>query len=97
MNEDRIKAIAEDKAHDYAKMCSVDVEGYESIRLAYLAGAEEALNVLSTRYCIVEREKVVELYENASFVGNESITNTLNYLFGTSMFNQNESENETNN
>lgn len=33
----------EEKAYEYAKMCSVDMDGYEAIRQAYLAGATEAL------------------------------------------------------
>lgn len=51
----------EEKAYEYAKMCSVDMEGYEAMRQAYLAGATE---VLASQW----KDPKVELPEEGEWV-----------------------------
>lgn len=54
----------EEKAYEYAKMYSVDMEGYEAIRQSYLTGATEALQSqwVSVEQRLPKEKKVVLCY-----------------------------------
>lgn len=86
MTEDQIKAIAK----DYAK------ENGGNIVFPIRIIAEEVLRWLTNDYCIVEREKVIEKYNEVKAINDvcddlfADDRAVFHYLFGTSMFNQDE-------
>ena len=99
MTQDQIKAIAEEYTkhkviQKYVWKFSTDSD----LRAAIQAEATKLLQYLSTRYCIVEREKVMEMYNSLKTPDNPLVDPkptcvariVLTTLFGTSMFNQNE-------
>ena len=106
MTEDQIKAIAEEYAEYYAPTDFRPDVSYTQL----FTDATRMLDFISKNYCIVEREKVMEEYEEAcDEIDFETETKSVLHqnvalgrkvliesLFGTSMFNQNE-DNGSNN
>lgn len=95
MTQDQIKAIAEEVAHLRAFDGGFFPKEKE-IREDY----EVLLRWLNEKYCIVEREEIFRLYNNAKMLEwdssrdfniiGQAAKKVLEELFGTSMFNQDE-------
>ena len=94
MKEDQIKAIAEAYAHIVMDMhkSDPDITGFEwqAEFDACMEAAEDIVGAISTRYCIVEREKVMKEIRTVGWYDQQK--EVLNRIFGTSMFNQNEAQ-----
>lgn len=98
MTEDRIKAIAEEYAELNAPNINDEILRQDGIYLNATMVFEPFLRFLNDRYCIVEREKVMELYRDSEKLmdvypsmsnGFANKLTTMEHLFGTSMFNEN--------
>ena len=90
MTEDQIKAIASELAEQISPSPN-PVGRLSAYRQCFIV-----LKALADRYCIVEREKVIQKYNEVKAI-NDACDDLLaddravfHYLFGTSMFNQNE-------
>ena len=62
--------------YEYARMCSVDIEGYEAIKQAVRYGIELTMQQpLADRLTDEEKEKIKEIFKRAndSYVANDSL------------------------
>ena len=96
MTENQIKAIAE----EYVKWVSNNPKDWEY--LPRVTDAKAVLTFLNKKYCIVEREKVmesynqskrnIEVYSDSDVIrhANCGAISAITQLFGKEMFNQNE-------
>ena len=95
MTPEQIKALAREYAESHAPAIKNDKLRADAITLNAEGVFEPFLRGLNSRYCIVEREKVMEKYKREMPFYEESddsqiVVDTLESIFGEEMFNQNE-------
>lgn len=102
MTKDQIRQIAEEYADMYMERNIPLVSKKDNIRNTFIQDAYTVLSILTERYCVVARSKVVEEYNkirSAIYFDDMGTTKfvdgrifELEHLFGTETFNKKEDD-----